>query len=76
MIASVTALLPRASITVWPLNTGTPSARSAAAELAGLGAQVGDGDDLDADVAQRRGARRSPRSEVVAMTARLPGLTP
>ena len=55
MTASVTALLPRASMTVWPVNTGIPSARSARAERAGLGAQVGDGHDLDAGGPQRRG---------------------
>ena len=46
---------PVASITVWPVNTGTPRGAARRAASPALGAQVGDGHDLDAGVAQRRG---------------------
>ena len=74
-IASVTTLLPRASMIVWPLNTGIPSPRSAVASAPASGRRSATA-TIWTPTARSARAACSPRSDVVAMTARLPGLTP
>ncbi len=72
--APVTCLRPLASITVCPVSTSTPAARSVSASGPGWGRRSATA-RICTPSSRRAIAACSPRSEVVASTARCPGST-